>query len=64
MSLPIPKKFHETVKPFLEHDLNQSIVLEKGSLSITLTPVKTLRHAGNTLQETSSENKSDTEFQH
>jgi hypothetical protein len=55
MSLPIPKKFHETVKPFLEHDLNQSIVLEKGSLAITLTPVKTLRHAENTPDRTRSE---------
>jgi hypothetical protein len=45
MSLHIPKKHHETVKPFLKQDLDLSVKPEKGSLVVTLTPVKTFRHA-------------------
>jgi hypothetical protein len=52
MSLHIPKEHHETVKPFLKQDLDLSVKLEKGSLIITLTPVKTFRHAANTPEKT------------
>ena len=54
MSLHIPKEHHETVKPFLEQDLDLSIELEKDSLVVTLTPAKTFRHAANTLDKTRS----------
>ena len=45
ISLHIPKKLHETIKPYLEEDLDLKVTSEKGSLVIILTPLKTLRHA-------------------
>jgi hypothetical protein len=38
MYLHIPKKFHETVKPFLKQDFNVRVIEENGSLTIILTP--------------------------
>jgi len=48
MSLPIPRNFHNKVKPFLKQDLDMDVNTKNGSLVITLTPVKTFRHAENT----------------
>jgi len=47
ISLHIPKEFHEAVRPYLKEDLNLTITAETGSLTIVLTPAKTLRHAAN-----------------
>jgi len=47
ISLHIPKEFHEAVRPYLKEDLDLKVTAEKGSLTIVLTPVKTLRHAAN-----------------
>ena len=47
ISLHVPKEFHEAVKPYLEKDLNLKITTENDSLTIVLTPAKTLRHAAN-----------------
>ena len=40
ISLHVPKKFHETVKPYLEQDLDIEVTIEKGSLVVTLTPLE------------------------
>jgi len=37
MSLDIPRKFHNKVKPFLKQDLNMDINTKGSSLIITLT---------------------------
>ncbi len=52
ISLHIPKEFHEAIKPYLEEDLDLKVTTERGSLTIVLTPVKTLRHAANDPVET------------
>lgn len=51
ISLHIPKKLHGAIKPYLNQDLDLEVKTEKGSLVVTLTPSKTLRHAANTLQK-------------
>ena len=38
MSLHIPRRFHNKVKPFLKQDLNMQVTTKHGSLIITLTP--------------------------
>jgi len=38
MSLPIPHRFHNKVKPFLKQDLNIDVIIKGSSLVITLTP--------------------------
>ena len=38
MSLHIPRKFHNKVKPFLKQDLDMDVAAKEGSLVITLTP--------------------------
>jgi len=55
MSLDIPKKFHEALKPFLEKDLKIEVKLENDVAVISLSPVKTFRHAENTPDKTPSE---------
>ena len=55
MSLDIPKKFHEVLKPFLEKDLKIEVKLENDVAVISLSPVKTFRHAENTPDKTPSE---------
>jgi hypothetical protein len=54
MSLDIPKKFHETLNPFLEKKLNVDVKLENDVAIISLSPVKTFRHAENTPDKTPS----------
>jgi hypothetical protein len=55
LSLDIPKKFHEILKPFLEKELNVEVKLENDVAVIFLSPVKTFRHAENTPDKTRSE---------
>lgn len=55
MSLDIPKKFHEVLKPFLEKQLKIEVKLENDVAVISLSPVKTFRHAENTPDKTRSE---------
>jgi len=38
MSLNIPSKFHNKVKPFLKQDLDMQVTTKGSSLIITLTP--------------------------
>lgn len=38
ISLHIPKEFHEAIKPYLEEDLDLKVTIERGSLTIVLTP--------------------------
>lgn len=45
ISLHIPKKFHEAIKPYLEEDLDLKATTQNDSLTIVLTPAKTFRHA-------------------
>jgi hypothetical protein len=39
MSLDIPKRFHEILRPFLDKDLRFDVRLENGRLEISLSPV-------------------------
>ncbi|MEM2112329.1 MAG: hypothetical protein QXX08_10730 [Candidatus Bathyarchaeia archaeon] len=59
ISLSIPKIFHEIIRSYLTKDLDVKVAVENDSLFITLTPVKTLRHAANdsakTLQKDAKE---------
>jgi hypothetical protein len=43
VSLHIPRKFHEIVKPFLKQDLNMDMSIKGSYLVITLTPAKTTK---------------------
>ena len=43
LSLPIPRKFHKTVKPFLKQDLDMDLATKGSYLVITLTPAKTTK---------------------
>jgi hypothetical protein len=52
ISLHVPKKFHEAIKPFLEEDLDLKVTVEKDSLVVTLTPLKALRHAASGPEKT------------
>jgi hypothetical protein len=40
VSLHIPRKFHELIKPFLKRDLEMKITAQNGSLVIVLTTKK------------------------
>ena len=40
MSLHIPRRFHNKVKPFLKQDLDMQVTTKEDSLIITLTPQK------------------------
>jgi hypothetical protein len=47
VSLHIPRKYHELIKPFLNQDFDVSIAAEKDIIVITLTPRKTVQHVAN-----------------
>ena len=47
ISLNIPKKLHQIIRPYLGQDLYSEAMIERDSLFLKLTPVKTLRHAAN-----------------
>ena len=64
MSLDIPKKFHETLKPFLERELGIDVKLENDAVVISLSPVKTFRHAENTPDKTRSKTTETTVQEH
>jgi hypothetical protein len=52
ISLPIPRKFHNKVKPFLKQDLNMNISIKGSYLVITLTPAKTFLFTAQQLKNT------------
>jgi hypothetical protein len=52
ISLHIPKEFHETVRLYLKKDMDLKVTAESDTLTIVLTPAKTLRHAANHPAET------------
>jgi hypothetical protein len=39
-SLTIPKKYHDTIQPFLDEDLEANVEHKTNTLTITLTPTK------------------------
>ena len=43
VSLHIPRKFHELIKPFLKRDLEMKITAQNDALVITLTTAKTTK---------------------
>jgi len=43
--LPIPSRFHDLIKPFLEQRLKIEVTSQNDGLVITLNPAKTFRHA-------------------
>jgi len=51
ITLDIPRKYHETIKPLLNQDFETKVTIEKDAIVITLTPVKTFRHAENIPQK-------------
>jgi hypothetical protein len=48
ITLDIPRKYHETIKPLLDQDFEIKVTMEKDAIVVTLTPVKTFRQAENT----------------
>ena len=62
ISLHVPKKSHEVIKPYLEEDLDIKVATEKGSLIIILTPAKTFRHAEYAPQKSAPERLQTLEF--
>jgi hypothetical protein len=45
VSLHIPRRYHELIKPFLNQDFGVSVAAEKDIIVITLTPQKAVQHA-------------------
>jgi len=64
ISLHIPKKLHEIIKPYLKEDLDLKVATEKDSLIFILTPLKTLRHAANDPAKTQQKGSGQTWLQH
>jgi hypothetical protein len=62
ISLDIPRKFHNKVKPFLKQDLNMDINIKGSYLVITLTPAKTFLPAENPPQKSPPERLQTLEF--
>ena len=52
ITLDIPRKYHEIIKPLLNQDFETKVVMDKDAIVITLTPVKTFRHAEKTPTKT------------
>ena len=48
ITLDIPRKYHEIIKPLLNQDFEMKLIMEEDAIVINLTPVKTFRHAENT----------------
>jgi len=48
ISLPIPSRFHDVIRSFLNQRLKIEIVSRGGGLIITLDPTKTFPHAEST----------------
>jgi len=64
MSLDIPRKFHNKVKPFLKQNLDIDVNIKGSYLVITLTPAKTFRHAEYAPQKSPPERLHKLEFKH
>jgi len=64
LSLDIPRKFHNKVKPFLKQDLNMDMSIKGSYLVITLTPAKTFLPAEYTPQKSPPERLQTLEFKH
>jgi hypothetical protein len=62
LSLDIPRKFHDKVKPFLKQDLNIDISIKGSYLVITLTPAKTFLPAEYAPQKSPPERLQTLEF--
>jgi len=62
ISLPIPRKFHKTVKPFLKQDLKMDLSIKGSYLVITLTPAKTFLPAEYAPQKSAPEKLQTLEF--
>ena len=62
MSLDIPRKFHNKVKPFIKQDLDMDVSIKGSYFVITLTPAKTFLHAEYTPQKTAPERLQTLEF--
>jgi len=60
VSLHIPRKYHELIKPFLDQDFDVSVAAEKGCIVITLTPQKTVQHAASPSYKTALEARPET----
>jgi len=60
VSLHIPRKYHELIKPFLNQDFDVSVAAEKGCIVITLTPQKTVQHAESPSWKTALETRPET----
>jgi hypothetical protein len=55
VSLHIPRKYHELIRPFLNQDFDVSITIEKGLIHITLTPQQTVQPVASLSQKAPSE---------
>jgi hypothetical protein len=60
VSLHIPRKYHELIKPFLNQDLDVSVAAEKDIIIITLAPQKTVQHAESPSYKTALEARPET----
>jgi hypothetical protein len=60
VSLHIPRKYHELIKPFLNQDIDVSVAAEKGIIVITLAPQKPFQHAENPSYKTALEARPET----
>jgi len=48
ISVPIPSRLHDIIKPFLNQHLEIDMTRKNDHIHITLHPAKTFRHAENT----------------
>ena len=62
LSLNIPRKYHDKVKPFLGQDLDMDLSVKGSCLVITLTAAKTFLPAENTPAKLGSERLLEAEF--
>jgi len=60
VSLHIPRKYHELIKPFLNQDFDVSVAAEKGIIVITLTPQKPVQQAESPSYKTALETRPET----
>jgi len=60
VSLHIPRKHHELIKPFLKQDFDVSVAAEKGIIVITLTQQKAVQHAASPSCKTALEARPET----
>jgi len=51
ISVPIPSRLHDMIKPFLNQHLEIDMTRKNDHILITLHPAKTFRHAENTSEK-------------